>query len=183
MKEKIQCQDPKESPHLLFVSISFWSLGEVLCIPRNLPWVFFSSPHLVVPREFHHHLLWLQPSCLWVRLPHMFISTQPQTETLTLVHPSWILPCACPTGICKPTGPKTDWDPPPLQICLPSYSLGVEDVSLPIPSSVSSASSVLSTCSVTALDQGPPPLARACLQASLFCSPSPILLLLPGGLF
>lgn len=101
----------------------------------------------------------------------------------TLVHPSWISPCACPTGIWKPTGPQTDWDSPLLQICLPSYRLGVDDMSLPNPSPVSSASSVLSTCSVNALGQGPPPLARTRLQASLFCSPSPILLLLPGGSF
>lgn len=80
-------------------------------------------------------------------------------------------------------GPKTDWYSPLLQICLPSYRLGVDDMSLPNPSPVSSASSVLSTCSATALGQRPPPLARTCLQASLFCSPSPILLLLPRGSF
>lgn len=41
---------------------------------------------------------------------------------------------------------------------------------------------VLSTHTVPALVQGPPSVARACLKSSLFGSPSPVLLLLPGDL-
>ena len=73
-----------------------------LDMTERLNWIELNH---TIPGEFHHHLLQLQPSSLWMWLPHMFIPTEAWIETFILVHPSWISPYICYTGIGKPISP------------------------------------------------------------------------------
>lgn len=106
----------------------------------------------------------------------MFISTQSWTKPLTLIYPFWISLCACPTGISKPIGPELDSDPLLFQICSPSCSLCIDEMSFPILShelyliKFSFICPFLSTCSITIVLQGPPSPAGSFLKASLFFS-------------
>lgn len=177
MREKTQCQDPKESAHLLFVSVSVVSRW-VYVFSGIHPGPLFPSLHtvslgnfIIIWCGFGHHAYGCDS--------HMFISIQPWTEPLTLHHPSWIPPRAGPTGLCKPIGPQMGSDPSVLQICSPVLMMWV----CPNPQLWVLPHQVLLDLSlplhVAMLVQGPPPPARSCLKPYWFCFPSPIPLLFP----